>query len=250
MAARMSHARRSASNAISPCRPPPGARQRATAANSSPIGPHDPHGWDAEDRLDWERLKRTHDEIDRNLDRIDELNVVFADGEEVRILPVAACVTRFELASNGDRAVADGERVVFGMGFEGFGYAEELFAAAVAHELAHNMLSHRAWLDRNKRTRSHVRSTEREADRLMPWLLANAGYDPAAAVEFLAKFKPTSGSVLFIPGTHAKWKDRVAAVQAEVPRVRALMESEGEADWSVHFEREIDAACSKIGYTS
>ena len=29
-----------------------------------------------------------------------------------------------------------------------------------------------------------MRRTEREADRLMPWLLANAGYDPAAAARF------------------------------------------------------------------
>ena len=60
-----------------------------------------------------------------------------------------------------------------------------LLAAVLAHEFAHNVLKHRAWHEANGgRKRASVRLTEREADRLSPWLLANAGLDPRGGVEF------------------------------------------------------------------
>ncbi len=115
--------------------------------------------------------------------------VGFADGAVARVIPVEVCATRFELMGDGGKAVADGQRVVIGIDFPAFAYPEEdVFAAVVAHELAHNVLEHDAWLDRNGRRRRHVRLTEREADRLMPWLLANAGYDPAAAATFMTRW--------------------------------------------------------------
>ena len=46
----------------------------------------------------------------------------------------------------GTRAAADGKRVVMGRKFPAFAYPEELLAAALAHEFAHNLLAHRAWL--------------------------------------------------------------------------------------------------------
>src|SRR3546814_7966027 len=59
---------------------------------------------------------------------------------------------------------ADGARVQIGREFPGFAYPQEELAAAIAHELAHNLLGHRAWLDGNGRNMASVRLTEREAE--------------------------------------------------------------------------------------
>ncbi|GMN02565.1 hypothetical protein [Erythrobacter sp. MTPC3] len=196
--------------------------------------------WEARDRRDWRRLKRAHDWMDSELARTRKLSVTFANGEMVTLDPDMACATRFELAARNSRAVADGQRVVIGAGFDGFDYSLDAFAAGVAHELAHNLLRHREWLDRNGRKRRNVRATEREADRLMPWLLANAGYDPEAAATFMEQYRPVSGAVLFFGGSHDKWQDRADSVRAQLPLIRQLMERENAADWSVHFQRQID----------
>lgn len=204
------------------------------------IGSNDPNSRAADLRLDWRRLKGVHDHIDASLSDGAPLEFVFADGEALTIKPVEACATRFELSGGNARAVADGKRVVLGERFAGFAYDDELFAAAIAHELAHNLLGHRKWLDRNGRKRRNVRATEREADRLMPWLLANAGYDPNAAARFFEVYRPKDGSALFLPGSHDKWEKRARMVLDELPTISRLMGQAGKADWSAHFKRGID----------
>ena len=199
-----------------------------------------PNDWEAGERLDWRRLKRLHDHIDAQLAASGNITIGFADDTTVELSAVPVCATRFELASQGKVAVADGDRVVISMQFEGFEYSEDLLAAAIAHELAHNLLKHPEWLDRNGRKRGNIRKTEREADRLMPWLLANAGYDPIAAQRFFERYKPQSGEFLFFRGSHSNWKDRAKIAAAEVPRINALFESGDQADWATHFKREID----------
>lgn len=151
---------------------------------------------------------------------------------------VPACPSRFEVLDNGGRAAAEGTRVIFGRDFPGFAYPEAEFAAAVAHEFAHNLLRHRTLLDTRGRSLGNVRATEREADRLMPWLLANAGYDPAAATQFMERWGPRHGGGLFRKRTHEGWDERSDAIRAEVATVKALMVGEGKADWARHFARE------------
>ncbi len=201
------------------------------------LGDVDPNTWPASDRLDWRRLMRAHDHLDEVLARDRTITVTFADGETASLAPVEACATRFELSGEGDRAVAEGTRVVIGMGFAGFAMSEDMLAAAVAHELAHNLLGHKARLNAEGRSKGAIRETEREADRMMPWLLANAGYDPAAAAVFLRDFRPASGGLLFIPGTHDRWKRRVESVEDELPAIAAALSRHGTADWSKRFTR-------------
>ncbi len=201
---------------------------------------HDPNEWDAGNRLDWQRLVSVHDHVDAMLVEHGGIAVTFADDETADIRPVEVCATRFELMGDGDRAVADGKRVVIGIEFPGFAYEEPVFAGVVAHELAHNLLGHRAWLSREGRKRSNIRRAEREADRLMPWLLANAGYDPKAAREFMERWGPGNDGWIFRKRSHDGWDERAEFIAAEIPKIRALMASEGHADWSVHFTREID----------
>lgn len=202
----------------------------------------DPNTWPAGKAMDWQRLVWAHDHVEAMLAEHGGIALGFADGAEVRLQPVEVCATRFELMGEGDKAVADGNRVVIGIDFPAFAYDEPEFAALVAHEFAHNVLGHDAWLDRNGRSRRHVRRTEREADRLMPWLLANAGYDPAAAARFWRQWGKKHDAGLLMIRKHDGWDEREEFVAAELPVIAGLMAREGRADWSRHFRREIDPA--------
>lgn len=201
----------------------------------------DPNSLAAGESFHWERLQQVHDHVEAVLSARGAIEVAFADGATALVEAVPVCASRFELMGEGDKAVADGTRVVIGIGFPAFAYTEEpVFAALVAHELAHNVLGHDAWLDRNGRKGRLVRRIEREADRLIPWLLANAGYDPEAAVTFMTRWGSRHDSGLRYRTRHDGWDERAEAIAAEVPLVRAAMAREGRADWAAHFRREID----------
>lgn len=202
----------------------------------------DPNDWPATPPMAWERTTRAHDHIDAMLAEHGGITIAFADGSAVRVTPVAVCATRFDLYAAETRAFANGERVIFGLGSPAFGYDEPVFAALVAHELAHNVLGHDAWLDRNGRSSKNVRRIEREADRLVPWLLANAGHDPAAGAEFMTRWGKEHDAGLKLRRTHDGWDERAEMMAAEVPLVRAAMAAEGRADWAKHFRREINPA--------
>lgn len=156
----------------------------------------------------------------------------------VTVSGVPACPTRFEVLDGGSAAKAEGTRVIFGVKFPGFAYPEPEFAAAVAHEFAHNLLGHRKLLDAKGRSLGNVRLTEREADRLMPWLLANAGYDPQAALTFMQRWGPRHDGGLFRNRNHEGWDERADAIAAEIDTMKAHLGVEGHADWAKHFVRE------------
>ena len=222
----------------------PAALSGALPANReiARIGDDNPNQWPVERGARWQRTTQAHDRIDALLAEAGRIRLTFADGETATITPVTVCAGRYELAGRSDRMVATGERVLIGIESESFGYDLDTFAAGVAHETAHMLLDHTAWLDRNGRSNRNRRATEIEADRMIPWLLANAGYDPNAAPRFFEAFRPPSGSVLFLRGSHYRWRERAAAVAGEIAAVETLMAREGKADWRTHFRREIDPA--------
>jgi hypothetical protein len=175
------------------------------------------------------------------------------DGQAFRrtIEPEPACRTRFELViESGFSALADGEMVQISSRFLDE-YPEELVAAAIAHEFAHNILRHRerledrgvsfgmlAGLGRNVR---YFRQTEIEADILSVALLANAGYDPAAALRFWEDFGPNHAGGILRSRSHPAWRDRVATIRhaiaalgAERPARPAILASRDrplDGDW-------------------
>lgn len=153
-------------------------------------------------------------------------------GRAVSVTPVAGCTSDFRVEANErPAAVADGRMVLVNQGLADFATDDAELAAAIAHELAHNILRHRARLDaagvdrglgkqfgRNARL---FKQTEVEADRLSVWLLAGAGYDPAAAARFWARFGQRKGRPLLQASTHPNWRDRVASLQAEAATIAA-----------------------------
>ena len=204
------------------------------------IARQDPNLWPSKNRLDWKRLTQAHDLIDAELAEKGMVELSLGAAQPPLIIAgELACASRFELASDDKAAKAEGTRVVIGEHFVGFTYPDEELAAAIAHELAHNLLSHREWLDEHGRVRRNIRLTEREADRMMPWLLANADYDPAAASRFMERWGPRHDGGLFRARTHDGWDERLEAISAEVALVEAQMREAGKADWKRYFRREI-----------
>lgn len=147
------------------------------------------------------------------------------------ITPVAGCRSRFEiLLGSGLGASADGSVVQIGERyFEGYTDAE--IAVVVSHELAHNILRHRAKLDAAKINRGLlaelgrngrlIRETEDQADLLGIYLLANAGYDPMSAPRFWREKGGAIDGGLFRSRTHASSKARANALEAAAREIAA-----------------------------
>lgn len=140
--------------------------------------------------------------------------------------PVPACRTRFELVIRPDfTADADGEMVQISSRFFEK-YPQDVVAAAVAHELAHNILHHRKRLEEKGvsyglasgfgRNVRYFRQTELEADILSVSLLANAGYDPHVAVRFWQAFGPSHAGGGLRSRSHPAWRDRLATIERAI----------------------------------
>ncbi|GAA4642350.1 hypothetical protein GCM10023115_05220 [Pontixanthobacter gangjinensis] len=187
---------------------------------------------DVDAKEKWRRLETVNAMIRSELAETGTVYVTVSHLQKpVEIRGIAACPGRFELITGLGTASANRERVAIGSDFVGLSYPEEEFAAVLAHELAHILLQHPDWLDANGRGRQNVRNTEREADQLMPWLLANAGYDPAAAVRFMKRWGPKHSGGLFRKRTHDGWDERAETIEQQLPLIKAATNDQGQADW-------------------
>lgn len=151
--------------------------------------------------------------------------------QSIVVTPVAGCRSRFEiLLGSGLDASADGSVVQIGERyFEGYSDAE--IAVVVSHELAHNILRHRARLDAAKISRGLlaelgrngrlIRETEDQADLLGIYLLANAGYDPMSAPAFWRDKGSAVDGGLFRSRTHASSKARADTLEAAARTIAA-----------------------------
>ncbi len=143
------------------------------------------------------------------------------------LVPPAICASTFWVdAKSKIDAGADGKGVRVTSGLIEFVPNDAELAAAIAHEFAHNMLGHRERLKAKGGTKA-VLATEIEADRLSVWLMANAGYDPNAALRFAERYGRKTGLGIFSDGTHLRWKNRVKVMQAEINLMAATPKQNG-----------------------
>lgn len=142
------------------------------------------------------------------------------------------CASRFRVLTGGQTGGdADGVHVSITAKLMAFAANDDELAAAVAHELAHNLLDHQSRLDAAGRSTGPlgqfgksarvIRASEIEADALSLWLLANAGYDLERALLFWERFGREKGGGLLAAPTHPGWKKRLAMLQAERDRILA-----------------------------
>ncbi|WOF42783.1 peptidase M48, Ste24p [Sphingopyxis indica] len=163
---------------------------------------------------------------------LDAATIVSNAATRFALHPVAGCASDFRVeARDTESGAADGRLVLISAGLAAFAADDDELAAAVAHELAHNILRHRerldaAGVDRGLfqnfgRSARLFRQTEVEADRLSIWLMRGAGYDPHAAIRFWERFGTRNGPVLIQPGTHPRWGDRVKSFEQEIAAIEA-----------------------------
>ncbi|ASK88761.1 M48 family metallopeptidase [Sphingorhabdus sp. SMR4y] len=169
------------------------------------------------------------------------VQLTIAEGGISKTVPVEAvqtCPGQFQVRVSADRsATADGKLVSVSSRLAEYFLSDDEFAAVVAHELAHNLLKHRDRLDAQNVNRGffgqlgksagRIRETEIEADRLSVWLMANAGYDPQAAIRFWTRYGKEHGKGIFSASTHYRWKKRVQLFEEEIAKMAAMKPVEG-----------------------
>lgn len=188
--------------------------------------------WDDSSRQSAKRIESVQDELRETLASGPPLQLTLeteSGQKQFNLHPPAICASRFWVDTSPKLdAGADGDGVRITEGLMAFtGQSDGELAAAVAHELSHNLLGHRERLQKAKRRTREVLATEIEADRLSVWLMANAGYDPKAALRFAEHYGRRTGLGIFSEGTHLRWKNRVKVMQAEIDLMAATTKQNG-----------------------
>ncbi|WP_299310044.1 hypothetical protein [uncultured Croceicoccus sp.] len=197
---------------------------------------------------DYRRTRDLHDHVDKLLSRCGLVRIDGLDPEgTLRRVTVAAepvCAGRFEILTNTGVARSDGRRVLIGDALARKYGDAEFFPAIVAHEFAHVILRHPITL-KGKRTMGRVRHSEREADRLAIWLLANAGYDLQIGPRLMREYL-RSRDVGVLDLTHDAWDERIDVMEEEIAIITDLRRKIGDArvwfDWSGCFPMSRDEA--------
>lgn len=172
----------------------------------------------------YERMARFKRDIMENWRKTPGLPIKLVQNGAVKSVVLESnqtCASDFWVDSKSKLdAGADGEAVRITVGLMNFTPDEDELASIVAHELAHNVLGHRAKLDRITKSRTKaILATEVDADKLSVWMMANAGFDPNAAIRFWQRRGPSSSMGIFSSGTHPRWQDRIEVIQAEIHKI-------------------------------
>jgi beta-barrel assembly-enhancing protease len=146
-----------------------------------------------------------------------ELEIQRQGGVEERIALTGdtGCASRIQIIAGGAiNAAADGQYVQINAAMLNFAASNDELAVIVGHELAHNILRHRA-------LKTPSKQAEYAADRMGVWLMARAGYDVDAVIPFWTRFEKRTNAGIFADGTHPSSKKRLAAVAAAVAALKA-----------------------------
>ncbi len=166
------------------------------------------------------RVDGLHDRIDAALTRDGQVTLALPD-RLVTVRGIPACRARFELVTGGEVAQADGRRVQVSASALDEITDDAVLAALLAHELAHQVLGHARRFEASGRSRAAIRASEREADRLTPWLLVNAGYEPSAALRWIDGWVRRRDWGVLGDGTHDSLRARKALVELELAAITA-----------------------------
>lgn len=185
---------------------------------------------------DNQRLNRVYDRIDAALARDGKVRIGLGSSEDMVLAGVPACRSRFELLLGGNGGQADGLIAQISLAALLKGKVDDERAWVVAHEMAHNVLRHRARLKAIGRSIANVRDTEREADRLTVWLMANAGYDPKAAPVFVRNWGSKGLAGHFTTPDHDRTETRIKTINAELAVLEKVpANAAGLRDWRFRF---------------
>jgi hypothetical protein len=142
----------------------------------------------------------------------------------LRVVPDWTCRTRFQVLADGQlQAKANGTRVEIGSELVRVVHGDDELAVILAHELAHNILDHRARLAaagvfRGRRSQTEgarlTYATEIEADRLAVYLSERAGFNLAAFGTVWARLGAGGGA------NHPPNARRSALLAGEIARVK------------------------------
>lgn len=146
------------------------------------------------------------------------------DVETVHLRAVTGCAYPFQLDPSDDfYARADGKRVFVSSAMAALSPLDDDLAVVLGHELAHNVLDHRAFFDEVGLARDLLGNwgvapwdlvkAERDADRVGLYLLARAGYDPRRAAPFWRMLSARLPHLKMAQWGHPSAGERISAVE-------------------------------------
>ncbi|MFM6933517.1 MAG: M48 family metalloprotease [Novosphingobium sp.] len=175
------------------------------------------------------RINALHERIETAVDGLREVRLGL-NGRAVTLRGVPACHVHFELTTSGKGAQAGDGLVQVSRAMLAETHSDDEAAFVIAHETAHIVLGHQARRKAAGKARGLVLETEREADRVAVWLMANAGYDPAAAPDFMRRYGAKGLASLFPGPHHDRASVRARMVEAEIAAFMAAQDSKPK-DW-------------------
>lgn len=138
------------------------------------------------------------------------------------------CPARVRMVTSERRnAFSDGRYAIFSSRLVRDTPRDDVLAALVAHELAHNFLGHDAE-QRQRSDRPRKRDQEAEADAFALRLMVAAGYDPRAALDFWRGMLGFNPIQLIGLGSHHPKGKRLDAIRDELAAIEA---SPGRVEW-------------------
>lgn len=141
--------------------------------------------------------------------------------------PVTACASQVQLRTSPEiEAKADGRLLSVTTALLDYVRNDDELALAVAHEMAHNALGHRAMLESMGvrrglsgsygRNNARVLAVERAADRFGYYLMARAGFDPGVAASFWERLHLGPARSRRSPETHPDASARITEARRTV----------------------------------
>ncbi|QPQ54446.1 peptidase M48, Ste24p [Allosphingosinicella flava] len=160
--------------------------------------------------------------------------IIAGDGQArtITLQPETGCASRVQLIpARRLNASADGTYAQLTTGIVAFAKNDDELALIVAHEMAHNILGHRARLDAQNVSRGllktfdgsagKIKVTEKEADYLALYLMARAGFDIGAAPGFWDRYGRAMGPGFLSDGTHPGRGARMEAAKRAIAEIQA-----------------------------